>query len=68
MRYLNILIFVLFLYMSKEETHPSSFCQIAHLESGACGVLKTLVSEFPSAAYAMILIIHRFYTANSPTC
>ena len=38
MRYLNILIFVLFSYMRKEETQPPSFCQIAHLEYGASSV------------------------------
>ena len=38
MRYLNILIFVLFSYMRKEETQLPSFCQIAHLEYGASSV------------------------------
>ena len=53
--------------MRKEETQPPSFCQTAHLNL-LQAVSKAPVSEFPSAAYAMILIIHRFCTANSPTC
>ena len=66
-RYLNILIFVLFSTWGRKRLNLLLPVKLHHYNLEQA-VSKAPVSGVPRAAYAMILIIHRFCTANSPTC